>query len=118
MEQKKRIFQNAKIDTDYFMSVVKKSGLNQRQFSESIGRPKSFINNAMTRGYSQIPALKLICKIYGADYNKMVIPDALEEEPKAEQKILPYADAESVEKLLGAILRIEKKLDKLSDMWE
>lgn len=118
MEQNKRKFQNAKSDTDYFMSIVKKSGLTYRQFAESIGRSKSFVYNAMTRGYSQIPALKLMCKIYRADYNKMVIQDAVEEEPKAEHKMLPYADAESVEKLLGAILRIEKKLDKLSDMWE
>lgn len=98
---------NVPINVDYFMSIVKKSGLTHREFSESVGRTKSFVYNAKDRAYMQLPTAKLLCKIYGADLDKLIAID----EPK--EATAQNADEQSINTLVKALINIDKKLDML-----
>lgn len=98
---------NVRINVDYLQEIVSKSGLTHSEFAKTIGRTKSFVWNAKDRGIMQRPAAELLCKVHGADINKLLIS----EESESKESTPPYADAESIETLVNAILNLEKKID-------
>ena len=71
----KKNMNNVKVDVEYLSSIVKNSGLTYREFAESIGRARSFVRNTIDRGYMQVPAAKLLCKVYNVDFDKLVISE-------------------------------------------
>lgn len=98
---------HVKIDTEYLSEIVKKSGLTHREFGASVGRTESLVHKAKQRGYLQRPCAELICKIHGADINRLILPETpVEIEPKK-----PDATMQSVETIAKALIRIEKKID-------
>lgn len=100
---------HVKIDTEYLSEIVKKSGLTHREFGASVGRTESLVHKAKQRGYLQRPCAELICKIHGADINRLILPEIpVEIEPKK-----PDATMQSIETMAKALIRIEKKIDLL-----
>ena len=95
------------INRDYFKAVIKNSGLTQKAFAESVGRTKSFAYNTLNRGQASDPVIRLICKTYGADYNRMT---TVAHEP--------CAGDDPVKRLDDRLTKIESKLDKLLSLWE
>ena len=66
---------HVKIDTEYLSEIVRKSGLTHREFCATLGRTESLIHKARQRGYLQRPCAELLCKVHGADINKLIIPE-------------------------------------------
>lgn len=100
---------HVKIDTEYLSDIVRKSGLTHREFCATLGRTESLIHKAKQRGYLQKPCAELLCKVHGADINRLILPEKpVEIEPKK-----PDATMQSVETIAKALIRIEKKLDLL-----
>lgn len=97
---------NKPVDIQYFLEIVRASGLSKKDFSESVGRTEAFVYNVQKRGYMQLPTAKLLCNLYDADLNKLLIQTEEPTEEKQEQQQMFYADWDILK-------RIEMKLDEL-----
>ena len=100
---------NVTINKDYLREIIKKAGLTQKDFAESIGRTPKYITNSLARGYMQRVAANLICKLYDANIN-LLCPKPVEEHPEA--KVL-MSDDKTLTALVESLNRIENKLDVL-----
>ena len=98
---------NVTINKDYLREIIKKAGLTQKDFAESIGRTSKYISNSLTRGYMQLVVANLICKLYDANVN-LLCPKPVEDHP--EPKVL-MSDDKTLTALVESLNRIEKKLD-------
>lgn len=98
---------NVTINKDYLREIIKKAGLTQKDFSESIGRTPKYISNSLSRGYIQLFAAKLICKLYDANVN-LLCPKPVEQQQEA--KFL-MSDDKTLTALVESLNRIEKNLD-------
>ena len=98
---------NVTINKDYLREIIKKAGLTQKDFAESIGRTQKYISNSLSRGYMQLVAANLICKLYDANVN-LLCPKPIEDHP--ESKVL-MSDDKTLTALVESLNRIEKKLD-------
>lgn len=104
---------HVKIDTEYLSEIVKKSGLTHRDFGASVGRTESLVHKAKQRGYLQRPCAELICKIHGADINRLILPETPDSSEQPEQKTPEAALVAAIETMAKASIRIEKKIDAL-----
>lgn len=102
-----KVNNNVTINKDYLREIIKKSGLTQKDFAESIGRSEKFITNSLSRGYMQLVAANLICKLYDANVN-LLCPKPIEDHP--ESKVL-MSDDKTLTALVESLNRIEKKID-------
>lgn len=102
-----KINTNVTINKDYLREIIKKSGLTQKDFAESIGRSPKYITNALSRGYVQLAVANLICKLYDANVN-LLCPKPVEQQQEA--KFL-MSDDKTLTALVESLYRIEKKLD-------
>lgn len=98
---------NVTINKDYLREIIKKAGITQKDFAESIGRTPKYISNSLSRGYIQLVAAKLICKLYDANVN-LLCPKPVEQQQEA--KVL-MSDDKTLTALVESLNRIEKKLD-------
>ena len=99
------------INVPYMKEIIKKSRLTGKGFSESIGQGEAWTRNTLNRGHARSSTIDLICRMYGADYVKLTTPVPKEEKQKETAPIT--LDDESLEVLVNALVRIEKKLDRL-----
>lgn len=102
-----KVNNNVTINKDYLREIIRKSGLTQKDFAESIGRSEKFITNSLSRGYMQLVAANLICKLYDANVN-LLCPKPIEDHP--ESKVL-MSDDKTLTALVESLNRIEKKID-------
>lgn len=98
---------NVTINKDYLREIIKKAGLTQKDFAESIGRTQKYITNSLSRGYMQLAVANLICKLYDANVN-LLCPKPIEDHP--ESKVL-MSDDKTLTVLVESLNRIEKKID-------
>lgn len=96
------------INKDYMREIIKKAGLTQKDFAESIGRTQKYISNSLSRGYMQLVVANLICKLYDANID-LLCPKPVEQQ---EAKFL-MSDDKTLTALVESLNRIEKKLDVL-----
>lgn len=99
---------NVTINKEYLREIIKKSGLTQKDFSESIGRTPKYITNSLSRVYMQLVAANLICKLYDGNVN-LLCPKPVEQQ---EAKFL-MSDDKTLSALVESLNRIEKKTDFL-----
>ena len=97
---------NVTINKDYLREIIKKAGLTQKDFAESIGRTSKYISNSLTRGYMQLVVANLICKLYDANID-LLCPKTVEQQ---EAKFL-MSDDKTLSALVESLNRIEKKID-------
>ena len=102
-----KINTNVTINKDYLREIIKKSGLTQKDFAESIGRSQKYITNALSRGYVQLAVANLICKLYDSNVN-LLCPKPVEQQQEA--KFL-MSDDKTLTALVESLYRIEKKID-------
>lgn len=100
---------NVTINKDYLREIIKKAGLTQKDFAESIGRTQKYISNSLSRGYMQLAAANLICKLYDSNID-LLCPKPVAEHPEA--KVL-MSDDKTLTALVESLNRIEKKLNRL-----
>lgn len=98
---------NVTINKDYLREIIKKAGLTQKDFAESIGRTQKYISNSLSRGYMQFVVANLICKLYDANID-LLCPKPIEDHP--ESKVL-MSDDKTLTALVESLNRIEKKID-------
>lgn len=97
---------NVTINKDYLREIIKKAGLTQKDFSESIGRTPKYISKSLSRGYMQLVVANLICKLYDANI------DLLCQKPVEQQEAKFWiSDDKTLTALLESLNRIEKKID-------
>lgn len=94
------------INSSYLKEIVKKTGMTQKKFSAAIGQGEKCIPNAINRGTIRKQTAELICRLYGADFEKLTTPEPEERTPL-------YSDDKSVAVLVNTLIRIEQKLDML-----
>ena len=97
---------NVTINKDYLREIIKKAGLTQKDFSESIGRTPKYIANSLTRGYMHLVVANLICKLYDVNID-LLCPKPVEQQ---EAKFL-MSDDKTLAALVESLNRIEKKID-------
>lgn len=97
---------NVTINKDYLREIIKKAGLTQKDFAESIGRTQKYISNSLSRGYMQLVVANLICKLYDANVN-LLCPKPVEQQ---EARFL-MSDDKTLTALVESLNRIEKKID-------
>lgn len=97
---------NVTINKYYLREIIKKAGLTQKAFAESIGRTSKYISNSLTRGYMQLVAANLICKLYDANID-LLCPKPVEQQQEA--KFL-MSDDKTLSALVESLNRIEKSL--------
>ena len=107
-----RATNHVQIDTEYLSEIVRNSGLTHREFCATLGRTESLIHKAKQRGYLQKPCAELLCKVHGADINRLILPETTAQPEQAEPE-KPDAMMQSVETIAKSQIRIEKKLDLL-----
>lgn len=101
------------INVDYLREGIKNSGMSHEEFAASIGRTKSFINNAFTRGTMQRLAAELICKLHGLDIDQLCPKPAEPEPVQPEEAKVLMSDDETLKAFVEALNRVEKKCDRL-----
>ena len=97
------------INIPYFKEVVSKSHMTQSEFSKSLGQGDAWVRNVLSRGCALENTIKLMCRMYGADYNKLTTP-------VTEVKLVaPKPDEPPAELvvLISGMVRVERKLDLL-----
>ena len=98
---------NVTINKDYLREIIKKAGLTQKDFAESIGRTQKYISNSISRGYMQLVVANLICKLYDANLN-LLCPKPVEQQQEAK---FVMSDDKTLSALVESLNRIEKKID-------
>lgn len=111
MEKKQRKNSNVLINSEYLRAFIKSTGKTKREFGESLGRTESYIDNCVHRGYVQSPVLNLMLSIYNPDVHKLIVPKDIDK--SKESKPAASNNDELLTELVNAIVRIERKIDKL-----
>lgn len=93
-----------RINKEYLKSIALRANVTLKEMSTSIGRNDAYISKSLYKGEMRDYAAALICRVYGADIEKLVI----KEEPKAEVKT-----AKAEQPTAETLARIEKKIDFL-----
>ena len=106
---------NLPINVEYFAEIVSNSGMTHKQFARTVGRTEAFVYNAKKRGYMQLPTAELLCNIHGADLDKLLNTETQEPETAQEsnQQQIIFADEQTIDTLVKALINIDKKLDLL-----
>ena len=105
---------NVPINADYFAEIVSNSGMTHKQFARTVGRTEAFVYNAKSRGYMQLPTAELLCNVHGADLDKLLcVQDEPETVQETNQQQIIFADEETIQTLVKALINIDKKLDLL-----
>lgn len=97
------------INTKYLRDVIHESGLSNVKFAEGIGRSDSVVYNAISKKEMQIVVAKMICSVYGADYEKLTTSEGEEKTPdqktcKPDGAVMDKQDAEKAWQLLYLLL--------------
>ena len=82
--------------------------MTRAALSASIGRTNSFVQKAFERGYMQIAAAELLCKIHGFDIDKLCPKPKEPDKPK-----VLMSDDKTLQALVETLMRIEKKVDRI-----
>ena len=106
---------NVPINVEYFVEIVSKSGMSSAQFARTVGRTEAFVYNAKSRGYMQLPTAELLCNVHGADLDKLLTVETKEPETVQDtnQQQIIFADEQTIDTLVKALINIDKKLDLL-----
>ena len=99
------------INVPYLTEIIKQSKMTGRDFGNTIGQGGNWAKNVLYRGEAKDYAIDMICRMYGADRAKLTTPVPKEEKQKETAPIT--IDDKSLEVLVNALVRIEKKLDRL-----
>lgn len=99
-----------KINTDYLLLIVAKSGLAQAKFGLYVGQGESLIANALFRGKMKRHVAEFICKQTNSDYSKLVVVDP---EPEKAQPLM--ADDKSIAAIVNALISMDKKIDDIAN---
>lgn len=100
---------NVKINLDYLELIKTKSGLKQKDFWESLGHTKSMQWNVDTSGKMHPSLALLICKMYGAEYDRLVIT----EKPPKPELPAPVVDSKAIAHMAATIERVERKQNEI-----
>lgn len=105
---------NLPINVEYFAEIVSNSGMTHKQFARTVGRTEAFVYNAKKRGYMQLPTAELLCNIHGADLDKLLnTTQDQETAQESNQQQIIFADEQTIDVLVKALINIDKKLDML-----
>lgn len=64
---------SVKINKEYLREIAQRANVTLKDMSNSLGRGDSFISKSLNRGVMQVQAAKLLCRMYGANFESLVI---------------------------------------------
>lgn len=99
-----------KINTDYLLFIVAKTGLSQKAFGLYVGQGDTLISNALARGKIKRRIAEFICKQTNSDYSRLVIAN---DEPEKAQPLM--ADDKSIAAIVNALISMDKKIDDIAN---
>lgn len=99
------------VNIEYFEEVQKNSGLSYTQFWANLGRAANYQYSVLERKCMQQVIAELMCKVYDADYGKLVV---LKSDTQAEAQKVVF-DAKTFLIMLHTLERIEQKQNDIAD---
>ena len=91
-----RKYLKVEINLDYLETIMAKSGLNKKDFWEKLGRSDTMMWNVKKHKTLSPLLAKLICNVYDAEYDRLVIDEKPSEAAQPTPAIDSTTDRKSV----------------------
>jgi hypothetical protein len=101
------------VNVPYIMDIVEKSKLNNADFGRTIGVGEHWIRNTKYRGTVQDYTIDMLCRVYGADRVRLLMPVPYQSKPTKTAVETPTGNNEILVVIANGLLRVENKLDRL-----
>lgn len=102
-----------KVNVPYIMDIVKKSKLNNSDFGRTIGVSEHWVRNTKYRGTAQDYTIDMLCRVYGADRVRLLMPVPFENKQTDRTATKPERENEILVVIANGLIRVENKLDRL-----